>query len=435
MKVECSFMDMRDVSIMVPHPRNPNKHPDSQIELLAKIMKHQGWRHPIIVSDRSGFIVSGHGRLMAAKLNGWTQCPVDVQHFENEADEYAHMVADNKIAELAETDMSMVNTDVMDLGPDFDIDLLGIPGFEIELADKLDPQCDEDEVPEAPAIPKTVLGDIYELGRHRLMCGDSTSGSDVDKLFDGKSAELCFTSPPYADQREYNGGKELSTEHLATFIRTAFGKVNYFVVNLGYARKSGEVNQYWNDYITEAKNCGLKFLSWNIWDKGQAGSIGNQTAMFAISHEWIFVFGNDLKEINRTQKNIRSGETMDRAVRRSDGTMYYSGDKFEVGDLSQMKTVLNMFPQKDRSHGIDHPAMFPVGLPCSHIEAMTEPGQVVYEPFGGSGTTMVASEKTGRKSFLMELDPKYCDVIVSRYVKYTGNNNIKLNGQEIEWNG
>jgi len=135
MQVHCAHTQITDVDLLVPHPRNPNKHTEEQIKLLAKIMKHQGWRHPITVSTRSGFIVAGHGRLMAARLNGWSHAPVDMQQFESEADEYAHMVADNKIAELSDVDLSMVNTDVMDLGPDFDLDLLGIPDFVIEPAE------------------------------------------------------------------------------------------------------------------------------------------------------------------------------------------------------------------------------------------------------------------------------------------------------------
>lgn len=131
MEVQCAHTEIIDIDLLVPNPKNPNKHPKKQIELLAKIMKHQGWRSPIVVSNRSGFIIKGHGRLEAAKLNGWTQAPVDRQDYANEADEYADMVADNKIAELAETDLSMVLDDVLDLGPDFDFDFLGIPGFKL----------------------------------------------------------------------------------------------------------------------------------------------------------------------------------------------------------------------------------------------------------------------------------------------------------------
>src|SRR5689334_7267785 len=127
MDVKCAFDEMVDIDLLIPNPRNPNKHPENQIALLAKIMGHQGWRSPVVVSERSGFIVKGHGRLQAAKLNGWAQVPVDKQEYATEADEYADMVADNKIAELAETDLGMVLQDVLDLGPDFDFDLLGIP--------------------------------------------------------------------------------------------------------------------------------------------------------------------------------------------------------------------------------------------------------------------------------------------------------------------
>ena len=131
MEIKCAHTEIIDIDLLVPNPKNPNKHPKRQIELLAKIMRHQGWRAPIVVSNRSGFIVKGHARLEAAKLNGWTKAPIDRQDYANEADEYADMVADNKISELAETDLSMVLNDVLDLGPDFDFDLLGIPDFKL----------------------------------------------------------------------------------------------------------------------------------------------------------------------------------------------------------------------------------------------------------------------------------------------------------------
>lgn len=139
MEIKCSHSEIVDIDLLTPNPLNPNEHPNDQINLLAKIMKHQGWRSPIVVSNRSGFIVKGHGRLMAAKMNGWTQAPVDRQDYANEADEYADMVADNKIAELSETNMAKVNKDAVMLPKDFDLELLGIPDFEIVEAEKLEP--------------------------------------------------------------------------------------------------------------------------------------------------------------------------------------------------------------------------------------------------------------------------------------------------------
>ena len=136
MEIKCKYSKLAKVEELIVTGRNPNIHNDKQIQLLAKILKHQGWRNPIVMSKQSGFIVAGHARLEAAKINGWTEVPIDIQDFENEADEYAHMVADNKIAELADMDLSMVNEDFVNFGPDFNIDLLGIPNFKIDLSEK-----------------------------------------------------------------------------------------------------------------------------------------------------------------------------------------------------------------------------------------------------------------------------------------------------------
>lgn len=131
MKINCAYTHLKKIEELVPNPRNPNQHPKKQIALLAKIMKHQGWRSPIVISKRSGFITKGHARLQAAQLNQWIECPVDEQDYLNEADEYADMVADNKIAELAQSDMSMIFEDVKAF-TDFDYDLLGIPDFNLD---------------------------------------------------------------------------------------------------------------------------------------------------------------------------------------------------------------------------------------------------------------------------------------------------------------
>lgn len=417
-EIQAREIELVNTSELIPYAKNANQHPPEQIDRLVKLIKYQGFRNPLVVQKGTNQIIAGNGRWQAAKKMGLEKVPVTYQEFENEAQLYAYMVSDNAIAEWAELDLSAINNEMLDFGPDFDVEHLGLEDFTIELPMELAPG-DPDEVPEALPDPKVVRGEVYILGNHRLMCGDSTDIDDIERLFDGATAEICFTSPPYADQREYNGGKDLSTQHLATFIRTAQSKVTFFAVNLGYARKDGEVNPYWDDYITEAKNCGLKFLSWNIWDKGQAGSIGNQTAMFAVSHEWVFVFGPAHKDLIRTVPNKSAGSRSVGTIRNADGS-FSKSKSVTIGEFSQMKTVLTMFPLQARNHGLNHPAMFPVDFPKAYIEAMTKKRHVVFEPFGGSGTTLIACEDTGRLCRIMEIDPSYAGMILDRWQKFTG---------------
>jgi len=424
-KIHCLFEKLIDPKTLKDNPKNRNKHGQDQIERLAELYSYQGVRHPIVVSNLTGFIVAGHGRKLAAIRSGIKEMPVVYQDFDSLDQEYAFIQSDNAVSLWAELDLSAINADIQDLGPDFDINMLGIQDFTLDVAEK-DFEGDPDEVPEV-VEPIAKLGQIYKLGEHRLMCGDSTDPENISILFDGKNAELCFTSPPYSDQRNYNGGKELSTEYLATFIRAAKGFVKYFAVNLGYSRKSGEIFPYWDDYINEAKNCGLKFLSWNIWDRGHAFSIGQMTAMFPIEHEWIFVFGPKSFDLNRTVEN-KSGGTIHNhsGSRKSDGSVKKQKD-MQIRSHRPIGTVLRQPPQMGRDE-FNHPARFPVELVVSYVDAMTEESDGVFEPFGGSGSTLIACEKTNRKCFMMELDPHYVDVIIARWEKFTGKKAELLNG-------
>jgi DNA modification methylase len=357
---------------------------------------------------------------MAARKLGMAEVPVIIAEGWTDAQKKAYVIADNKLALNAGWDESMLALEFGELeGLGFDLELTG---FSLDEIAALKPEevpaalTDEDDVPEVPADPVTRLGDVWLLGQHRLMCGDSTSIDAVENLMAGGKADICFTSPPYADQREYNGGKELSTQHLATFIRSASGVCNLFAVNLGLSRKNGEINQYWDDYITEAKECGLKLVSWNIWDRsGEGGSIGNMTAPFPINHEWIFVFSHEAPELNRTIANKHGGKGVSATIRGANSE--FAERKSVVHEFGKLGTVLKCGVQRGKN---EHPAMFPVELPQSYIEACTKNGRFVYEPFGGSGTTLIACEKTNRIGRLMELDPKYCDVIVKRWQDYTG---------------
>lgn len=283
----------------------------------------------------------------------------------------------------------------------------------------------------APKEPITVLGDLYDIGEHRLLCGDSTCSDTVGKLMNGEKSELLFTSPPYSDMREYNGEKDLSVSNLVEFVTSFYQYCEYQVINLGIQRKNNDINEYWNDYIIKARDNGYKFLSWNVWAKPSAGSIGNQSAFFPISHEWIFVFGKNFKDINRTQErstSIKETRTH-RKVRQSDGSMKNSTVGFQ-GVLKEMESVFYSNPELG-SIRKDHPATFPIELPSEYIKAMTNEGDCVCEPFTGSGTTMVASHQLKRKCYGMELDPKYCDVIVARMIKLDSTLEIKRNGVKL----
>ena len=196
MQIHCKFDEMVDPKKLKHHPSNRNKHSADQINRLVKLYQGHGIRHPIIVSKQSGFIVAGHARKQAAHQAKMKEFPVVYQDFESPDLEYAFIQSDNSIALWAELDLAGINSDLPDLGPDFDIDLLGIKDFVIEPLDKLEPQCDEDEIPDTTET-RCKSGDIWKLGAHRLMCGDSTSITDVEKLMGGEKPLLMVTDPPY----------------------------------------------------------------------------------------------------------------------------------------------------------------------------------------------------------------------------------------------
>lgn len=390
------LVKLKDVKL---NPKNRNKHSDEQITRLIKIIEYQGFRSPLIVSNRTGLLVAGHGRLMAAKEMKIKEVPVMFQDFKDEAQEYAAMVSDNAIASWAEIDMSGINTDLGDLGPDFDIDLLGIKGFEIEVERELG---DEDAVPDN-VEPKTKLGDIYRLGEHRLMCGDSTVITDVERLMAGSLADLWIADPPFGvsymeKNAAVNGGivknqtgKEIksdtkSVEELCPFWRDVAS--NAFIVTTDKAAN------YWcacqgSDKMMMMMMMMMDEAGWNI------------------RHELIWaksslVFGRS--DYHYQHEPIIYGW-------KKSGTHEWYGDR--------KQTSLFMIDRPSKSDL--HPTTKPVELFSQFISNSTKKGQLVLETFGGSGTTLIASEKLSRKSNTMELDPHYCDVIVARWEKYTGN--------------
>ena len=382
---------MVPVSEIKPRPDNRNSHPAEQIDRLAKIIEYQGFRDPLIVSNRSGLLVSGHGRIMAAKKLGLTEVPVTYQDFDSDEQEYAAMVSENSIASWAELDLSGINSDLGDLGPDFDIDLLGLKDFTIDVAEQN--ENDPDETPEAPAEPKSKLGDVWTLGNHRLLCGDSTSIDAVEKLMNGEKADMVFTDPPYGmnldtDYSKMGSGTGKSHERVK-------GDGDDFTPEListifAAAPDAQEVFMWGADYYAEHipnKNHG----AWLVWDKrSNPDEIGKMDGQLGSAFELCW----------SKKKHKRD------MVRLSRPTSFWRGDESPV-----------------------HPTQKPVALIEWFFERYGHPR--VLDLFGGSGSTLIACENTGRKCFMSELDPKYCDVILARFAKYSGKDPVRDDG--VTW--
>lgn len=397
MKINCSYKELVDVHELVPHPKNPHIHSPEQIERLADLISYQGQRHPVIVSNLSGFIVVGHGRLEAIKKLGWKEVAVDYQDFENEAQEYAFIVSDNAIGkdEWAVLDKSMINNDIVDFGPELDILNLGFKDFELVIGDTLEPQTDEDEVPEVKN-PITKRGDIWLLGNHRLMCGDSTMIDDVEKLLDGQEPNTMITDPPYGVKYEAGWRAE------AKGVKKTEREVNSNLQNDNrsdwydaYVLHKGNIAYVWHasaftDVVMDGlKRAGFEIKAQIIWNK-------NVHALSRSDYQW-------------------KHEPCWYAVRKGESHNW-------LGDRKQKTVwdVQNVMFEKDGGGKTSHPTQKPVSLYKISINNHTNQGEYIYEPFGGSGTSIIAAEKTSRRSLTMELDENYCDVIINRWQNYTG---------------
>jgi len=417
---------------LTPYEGNTRKHAPEDIDQIKASIAADGFNDPIGIWGDNNLIVEGHGRQIAALEMGLDKVPcIRLDHMtETQRRDYA--IRHNRTAELSAWDFGKLEEEIAALeiegvdlsGLKFDFDDVQIGGGVDEF------NIIEDEAPEIQEATVAKRGDIWQLGRHRLMCGDSTDGNDIAQLMNGEKAKMLFTSPPYSDMREYEGGKDLSVSNLAQFISAYRPYTDYQCVNLGIQRKNNDIYEYWNEYIRIARESGYKMLAWNVWDKGMTGNIGQAKAFFPLRHEWIFVFGTEFFEINLTvQKKEESIKeyTAPKTKRNKDGSMEYHSTGDTSKPLKQMESVLFLHPELNNEIRQSHPATFPVGLPGEYIKAMTATQDIVIEPFGGSGTTLIAAEQTNRNCRIMELEPKYCDVIIKRWENLTGEKAVLLN--------
>ena len=397
----------KDISIIPIHklvlnPKNNNKHPKEQIERLAQLIEFQGFRNPVVVSNRTGFVVAGHGRIEAAKKLGIKDVPVMFQDFENEAQEYAYLTSDNAIAAWAELDLSAVNTEMLDLGPDFDIDLLGIKDFVIEPIEKFEAQSDEDDVPEV-VHPITRKGDIWILGNHRLMCGDSTMIDDVEKLINGEKPELLLTDPPYAqnigiatgaEERLNKRTKIMLDSKLNDFNPEDFlSVVSVLDIDSVYIFHSKDLISRYIDFMNDSSR------NWELLAMTKTNPMPFRKGHYLNDIEWLIFSKKPGSYFNESLDNS-----------------FYS--KFRSA---------KQVNEKDNYH----PTRKDVNYLIPFIEISSK--KAVLDLFLGSGTTVIACEKASRKCFGMELDEKYCDVIINRWQNYTGKKaTLESSGQTYE---
>lgn len=400
MIIHCLYDELVPIDELKPHPKNNNKHSKEQIERLAKILRYQGFRYPIKVSKRTQFITSGHARLLAAKLNKWTEVPVNFQDYESDEQEYADITSDNSIASWSELDLSMINLELPDLGPDFDIDLLGIKNFKIDVAEN--GLVDEDEIPE----PKESIckpGDIWQLGDHRLMCGDSTQIDSIEKLMNCEKAKMCFTDPPYGvnyqKKNKMLNGLQPSLGRLETAIHGDDMSLDELKQMIGQVFK--------NIYISLDEKSSYYVCA------PQGGELGLMMMMMQESgipcrHMIIWVKNNAAFSMNRLDYDYKHEPILYGWPAKRTHEFYGGGD------------FKNSVWQIDRENNKLHPTMKPVGIMQNAIKNSTQPKELVIDFFGGSGSTLIACESTGRKCNTMEIFPNYCDIIIERWQNFTG---------------
>ena len=323
-------------------------------------------------------------------------------------------------------------------GAGYDLSLTGFEDAEIEafLADDVgsddadqEPDADEpdavDDVPDVPVVPVSRIGDVWGIGSHRLICGDATDPTVIAKLMQGDAARLCFTSPPYGNQRDYTSGGVKDWDGL---MRGVFAKVpmaddGQVLVNLGLIHRDNEVIPYWDAWLGWMRSQGWRRFAWYVWDQGP-GMPGDWAGRFAPSFEFVFHFNRASRKPNKIVPCKHAGR--ESHLRADGSSTAMRGKDGEVGgwthkgqptqDTRIPDSVIRVMRHKGKiGQDIDHPAVFPVALPEFVIEAYSDAGDLVFEPFGGSGTTMLAAQRTGRVCRGVEIAPEYVDVAIKRF--------------------
>jgi len=383
---------MPEVSIadLLPYANNARTHSAEQIKQVAASIKEFGFTNPILI-DENNVIIAGHGRLQAAKSLGMASVPVRILDNLTDDQKKAYVIADNQLALNAGWDIELLKIELEELKlNDFDLALTGFDDDFISglLHKDTEGLTDEDATPEPPEDPVSVLGDVWILGNHRVMCGDSTSIDAVEKLMDGQKADMVFTDPPYGVSYQSNGRKEkfdvLINDDKILDISPI---IEVFSNGWVFVWTSWKVVDKWIDVF---KGYGYP-SNMIVWHK-KGGGIGDLKKTFSSDYEMALVWH-------------RGAELTGKRI----------GSVWSIG--------------KDGSSTYVHPTQKPVALGEEAIDKTTLHENKILDLFGGSGSTLIACEKTNRNAFLMELDPKYVDVIITRWQDFTGQVAVNATGE------
>lgn len=406
-------------------PANVRLHDERNLDSIRASLEKFGQRQPIVVQKQGMIVRAGNGRVIAAKAMGWTEMAAVVVD-ESDVEATAYAIADNRTAELAEWDEAGL-AQLLESLPD---DLANVAGFTDEdMAELLESLQDgaeivEDEPPEVSEGPSVARrGDVWTLNTHRVACGDARLAEDVEAAMDGQSVSLCFTSPPYANQRDYGEASELSDWDglmQGVFDNLPMSDDGQVLVNLGLIHRDGEWVPYWDGWIEWMRGQGWRRFGWYVWDKLE-GMPGDWSGRLAPSHEWIFHFNEASAKTIKSVRCKTAGRVTHKpgkrsGIRAADGeiSMWTSEGEptqdFKVGD-----SVIRCSSAKGGYGG--HPAPFTTKFACELIKSW--PGDV-YDPFLGSGTTIIAAEQLNRTCYGLEIEPKYVDVIITRWQNFTG---------------
>jgi DNA modification methylase/ParB-like chromosome segregation protein Spo0J len=457
---------LRPVGELRAHAGNARLHSAEQIEQIKASMMAFGFTNPLL-ADEDGELIAGHGRLDAAQALGIAKVPVIVLKHLSPVQKDALRLADNRIAENATWDQALLRDALAGLQQAGEVDLLAIgfsqdeigailaaadeavtdgdgrdeqedvdadgQGEQAEAGEEVEADDPADATLEPPRQAVARVGDVWCLGEHRLVCGDSTDADCVARVMAGERAALLFTSPPYGSQRNYTTGGIGDWDTLMRGVFQHAGEAlaadGQILVNLGLTHRDNEWHPYWQGWIEWMRSVGWRRFGWYVWDQGP-GLPGDWNGRLAPSFEFLFHFNRQARQANKIIPCKWAGDPLLMSgLRRADGTM--SGNSHEGRPIQEFRipdNVVRITRHKERGIEVEHPAVFPVKLPAFAMETFSQSGDVVFEPFCGSGTTLLAGQRTGRAVRAIELAPAYVDLAIARWRQNHPNLPVTLDG-------